>query len=470
MRYQHDQKKLTYVDLAPAPYYYNSQITKELNDLSQRVGVLRTLISTLSGESLNRLHEYFRLKNIYNTNAIEGNVLSMGETQMVIQEGLTITGKPLKDSVEAKNLATALDFFQELADRQGEPITLRDVKNIHNLILQGIDDHNAGRYRSVFVEISGSKYRPPDPAQVEQMMREMGDWLEKITSQSSDINHDPVILACAIHAWFVYRHPFIDGNGRTARLLMNLVLLRKGYPLTIITKDDRNRYYDALEESQAGDLTPFMLLVLEAALESIEVYEQAAHDQLNLQQFVQSLVTEEQNQYRNAYDVFESAMRLLKGYFRQVVQMLSDEAAEQNITKRVGFKDFGVIEFEKYQMLKESQSAKKTWFYRLAFYDVQDQTHEQTKRYLFFFGYASNEMKNILERHDVTIHVAMEVYPSYYDRLSNIPAQDAPDVLEIAYLPSEEKFVYLDRQKQAHRVRAEELALLFIQQGFAHFP
>lgn len=454
-------------DIPGTPYMYNSNLSPDLIDLQQRVNVFRSLVQRLSGESLQHLKDYFRLKNIYNSNAIEGNLLSLGETQIVIQEGLTITGKPLKDSVEAKNLSLALDFFEILANREGQPVTIQDLRNIHAYILRGIDDQNAGAYRSIDVKISGSEHKPPNPPDIPEMMDDLGNWLSEVSEKSYSTKNSisPIVLASVAHAWFVYIHPFIDGNGRTARLLMNLLLIRHGYPIAIITKDDRQRYYDALEESdKGGDLTPFLRLVLESVDESIEIYEQAAQTQLDLQQFVHSLIREKENVLRNEYEVFEAAMRLFKGYFRQVVQMYNEQAID-----RVGFRDFGILEFEKYQSLRISQSAKKTWFFRLTF--PSNVQNDVFRRYLFFFGYASNQLSEFTGQNQVTLHTATEVDPYFYERLSILPAKnDIPDIVEIGFLPGEEEFLYLDRMGNVHRARAEKIAQEFFQQGLTrHF-
>ncbi len=452
------------------PYEYAHRLDAGLNVLRQRVNVMRTLIDTLTGPSLQQLQAYFRLRNIYNSNAIEGNTLSMGETELVINQGLTITGKPLRDSIEAKNLSEALDFFEELAGRHDEAITAQDLRNIHSAILRGIDDRNAGSYRTVSVKISGSRFTPPEPARIEPLMSEFDRWLRPVTTAASTplpAAADPIVLACAAHAWFVYIHPFIDGNGRTARLLMNLILLRYGYPLTILTRDDRLRYYDALEESQAGDLTPFVELVMESALESLQVYEQAAQHQLDLQQTMQILTDDQSNTLRNAYELFINGMRLLKGYFNQVVQVYRDEADQQAAPQRVGMTDFSSLEFEKYYSLRVTRSAKQTWFFRLAL-DHAPATG-QRQRYLFFFGFASSEMAQRVGESEVTLHVAFESAPKAYERVRSLPDEALPDVVEIGFLPAEQQFVYLDRSLTIHRVQGEAIARTFIEQALRRF-
>lgn len=452
-------------NLQGTPYYYDLRLGEQLTDLRQRVNVMRHIVGTLSADSLTQVREFFRLKNIYNSNAIEGNSLSLGETQLVIREGLTISGKPLRDTLEAKNLNHALDFFEEIVKADSQPLTVQDIRNIHALILRGIDDRNAGAYRTVQVKISGSRYTPPEPARIDGEMKDLDQWLPTVSIRNPISDVDPVIAACAAHAWFVTIHPFIDGNGRTARLLMNLVLMRHGYPLTIITKDDRQRYYDSLEESQGTDLTPFIALVLESAQESIEVYEQAAESQVAFDQAVLAVVQQQETQLRNEYELFNGAMGILRASFRQFSDALA--AQSPKLSSKMALTDFGILEFEKYQSLRLSQSAKKTWYFRLTIFT--DDPQKPAQRYLFFFGFPGTTLSQMTGKKQVTLHVAAEVYPFYYERLTNINSSDYPSVVEIGYLPSEEQFVYLDHKGSPHRERADKIAQLFITQAIDLF-
>ncbi|MDX2162504.1 MAG: Fic family protein [bacterium] len=454
-------------------YQYDSRIVHELNDLNQRVNVFRTLVRQLSPESLERLREYFRLKNIYNSNAIEGNSLSMGETQLVVREGITISGKPLRDTLEAKNLSNALDALEALASTPENPITLQDVRNLHKLVLSGIDDRNAGKFRELPVQITGAAFPTPDWPDVPEMMNKFGQWLETVTDKArldaGLISENPLVLACTAHTWFVYIHPFVDGNGRSARILMNLMLIRAGYPIAIITKDDRQRYYDALQESDASDLTPFIRLVMESVLESIEVYEQAAQGQISMAALADTLVASNQARVRNEYDVFDSAMRLLRGYFQQVVQVVNERFIQEQMSVRVKLKDFGSLELEKYQSLREAQSAKLTWYFRV---DVADERSKaNVKRYMFFWGYASTPMSNVVGKKAVTLHIAAETDPFHYVKLrdTKFPASNVPAIVEIGYMPAEETFVYMDRSLGFHKVRAEEIAKEFVEQAITKF-
>lgn len=225
----------TEIEIPGTPFIYDVDQDPAIREMAERVRLLRSG-GKLGPEALGRLRRYFKIKNIYNSNAIEGNLLNVGETRQVVEQGLTLTGKPLKDQAEARNLSAALDFLEEIATGQTSVIAEYDVRQIHKLILSGIDDANAGKYRSVPVEISGSAYKPPGPESVPHQMQEFGKWLSQVSVPGDDFASSTGLLrAVAAHTWFVQIHPFIDENGRVARLLMNLLLMRYGYPIAIVT-------------------------------------------------------------------------------------------------------------------------------------------------------------------------------------------------------------------------------------------
>lgn len=421
------------MDVLGTPYSYEKAQQEQLEQLSSRVRAMRDT-GRLSPQVLANLRRYFRTKNIYHSNAIEGNLLDIGETRLVVEMGLTISGKPLKDQAEAKNLAEALDFLEELATQTGRPILESDIRQLHHLVLKGINDDNAGRYRTAAVEISGSAYKPPSPESVGPEMRQLGAWLESASVPGPELmSVDGFVTAVAAHTWFVTIHPFIDGNGRVGRLLLNLVLMRFGFPIAIVSREDRARYYDALEESHSSDLSPLISLILECLNESVEEYEAAVTEHRVQQEWAQSIANTftsgERTKASNEYEVWKSAMDLMRGYFRQTAFML-DEAAELG---RVYFKEFGHLEFEKYVSLRVGRSAKQTWFFRI---DLR--SGERAARYLFFVGSPSYALRS---QCDVTIHVAREEAPFHFERLENISAPNCPSLLEVGYKPTEETFV-----------------------------
>jgi len=442
-------------DIAGTFFCHSSSIQEQLCQIATRVRTLRQR-GALSPEVLYRLRKYFKIKNIYHSNAIEGNILNVGETEQVVEMGLTLTGKPLKDQAEAKNLAQAVDFLEELAKDNTRPITEADIRQLHLLVLKGIDDENAGSYRKLRVVIAGSKYKPKGPEAVPVEMRELGDWLSRTSCPGENFASETgIIVAAAAHAWLVYIHPFVDGNGRVARLIMNLILMRYGFPIAIITRDDRLRYYDTLEYSQSSDLTPFIGLVSECITESLDEYEGAAKEQKDKEEWARSLASrysaKDMAAIQNQYEIWKNAMELLKSYMQSTADLLN----EQSISARVFFKDFGNLEFEKYLSLRIERSAKRTWFFRVDF-----KRSDKSARYLFFFGFRSNYLKDCCF---VTLQIAREEPPGswHYELLSNITAPNVPQMREIGYDIKGEHFVVRGAEGDRRVGKIEELGRSF---------
>lgn len=217
---------------------------------------------------VSKLKEQFAVEMTYNSNAIEGNRLTLKETYLVIGEGMTVKGKSLKDHLEAKNHFEAIQFLYELIEHEKRhTISERLIRSLQQLIVKESDPSIAGSYRSGTVMISGSRHRPPDPTDVPILMSELIKWVQ---SKSKTIH--PIELAATFHHKIAHIHPFFDGNGRTARLAMNVLLMQSGYPLVIILKNDRKKYYDVLEKADKGKLEPLIKFVAQAVEKSLNIY------------------------------------------------------------------------------------------------------------------------------------------------------------------------------------------------------
>lgn len=230
---------------------YNRKATKiELNkslvDLLSEIDALKVKLNKRRKYDSYRIAQALEMEYTFESNRIEGNTLTLKETDLVVNEGMTISGKSMREHLEAINHTEAVHFIKQLIEIN-RPITERDVLQIHNLVLRGIDSKNAGVYRNVQVLIQGSSHTPPQPYLVPKKIEEFWEWF---ALQSSNLH--PVILAAEASERLVTIHPFIDGNGRTSRLLMNLILLKNGYVIANIkgNKESRLKYYNALEEVQ----------------------------------------------------------------------------------------------------------------------------------------------------------------------------------------------------------------------------
>lgn len=211
----------------------------------QRLSQLRPL----SPESVASLSAAFDVRMVYESNSIEGNSLTLRETEIVLSKGVTVSGKPLKDHLEAVNLMVAWDHVKALAQR-GATLSERDLLDLHRIVLTRVDDDHAGQYRLSQVRIAGASITPPDPLKVPEQMAAL---FAGITSIS-----DPFEKSAKLHHGIARIHPFTDGNGRTARLAMNFILLAAGYPPISIPTELRQDYYQALEAADSGDLPTWM--------------------------------------------------------------------------------------------------------------------------------------------------------------------------------------------------------------------
>ena len=231
-------------------------ILADIDQLKAELDILRQSLDNVT------IKEALEVEFLYESNRIEGNTLTLRETQLVINEGMTISGKSMREHLEAINHKEAILFVDDLVSQKVD-LSEYVLKQIHGIVLYGIDLENAGVYRKLPVAIAGSKHLPPQPYLLQDLMEKYFQFY----NQEKEHLH-PVVLAAEMHERLVTIHPFIDGNGRTSRLIMNLILLQYGFPLAIIggDYDSRMAYYDALEKVQTeNNKEDFILLVAEKA-------------------------------------------------------------------------------------------------------------------------------------------------------------------------------------------------------------
>ncbi len=216
--------------------------------------------------ALHKIRESLSIEWTYNSNSIEGNTLSLRETQMVIQEGITIKGKSLREHFETHNHDKAIDYLYSIVS---ENYILRsiDILNLHELVLRSIEDDFAGRIRNGGVRISGANFTPPNANKVSDLLDELINFINQNPLELNDIE-----LATVFHHKLVWIHPFFDGNGRTVRLAMNLLLMRVGFPPAIILKNDRKKYYEALNQANSGNYQKLTLLMSQALERTLNIY------------------------------------------------------------------------------------------------------------------------------------------------------------------------------------------------------
>lgn len=241
----------------------------EMKSLLSKIDKLKSDLDRLRPLDNAQIRKALDVEYTYESNRIEGNTLTLRETDLVINKGLTIGGKSLREHLEVINHKDAIEYINEIAQNDID-LSEKVIKDIHALILRGIDKDNAGVYRKMPFMISGSKHNPPQPYLLEKLMEE---YFEFYATQKSILH--PVILSAEMHEKLVSIHPFIDGNGRTSRLVMNLILIRNGYPIANIKGDVTSRlaYYDALESVETDEKkNVFNIFIANQVKQSLETY------------------------------------------------------------------------------------------------------------------------------------------------------------------------------------------------------
>jgi len=235
---------------------------KLLSEINANKSKLEKLLKNKNNK--NEFFSWLKTELAYTSNAIEGNTLTRKETQLVIEENLTSSSKPLKNYIEAVNHAKAFNRIIEIIENS-ESISEKNILNLHKIILTGLDDTNAGFYRDCRVRISGSDTILPNPLKVPQLMTDFYKWLQ------TNIDDEP-LTAIKAHLKFVSIHPFVDGNGRIARLLMNMLLLKYGYAPIIIRPTDRKKYLSAIENFQTkGNEETYLKLMFRILNRSLKI-------------------------------------------------------------------------------------------------------------------------------------------------------------------------------------------------------
>jgi Fic family protein len=235
-------------------------ILKKIDQLKKEIDTLKPL----KQQEIKEIRQYFKVGLTYSSNALEGNSLTESETKVVIEDGITVGGKPVKDHYEATGHAEAYEKIYTLMSK--ENITEEQIKELHHIFYYRINKEQAGKYRKTQAFISGSKYTLPLPEYLSQLMAQFVKDIGKIVEKEH-----PVISAAKVHKEFVFIHPFIDGNGRISRLLMNLILLKKGFTIAIIPSILRSQYIECLEKAHEDD-TAFLQFIAETVKQTQEDY------------------------------------------------------------------------------------------------------------------------------------------------------------------------------------------------------
>lgn len=248
---------------------YKIEVTYQLNELKQRIYEKKKTLDSyrpIAPYILDRLRDDFTLEWTYNSNHIEGNTLTIAETRMILESGMTVGGKSLREHFEVINHEKAIRYLEGLVDKK-ETLRTIDLLHIHELVMSNIMDDFAGRLRPGMVRIVGANFTPPNARKVRDLLDALIDMVK-----DNERGHDILTLATLFHHRFVWIHPFNDGNGRTVRLAMNLLLMREGFPPCFILSKDRKKYYAALNQANNGNYQKLLLMMFQAMERSLNIY------------------------------------------------------------------------------------------------------------------------------------------------------------------------------------------------------
>jgi Fic family protein len=355
--------------------FISPDLSQQIKNLTEEVTAFRE--TPLDKIALEKLQEHFRTHHIFHSAGIEGNRLTLQETSLVLKEGIDISGKPLKDSIEVKNLGLAFDFLYELV-QEDVSITENYLKQIHKLIIGEDESLSPGDYRNIGVIITGSELRPPEPFEVPIRMRELFDWINENKDQN------PIITAAVAHHELVKIHPFKDGNGRTARLLLNLILLKAGFPICNIRRTERPEYYNALSLADDGEYEPIIEIVAHGCTTLFEEYTRVRDESNRLKDWAKRIGAKDSQQrlakMKAEFELWLNKVNQIKLEFKQVSSII-DENVESYY---VSFYEYPQITFDKYQLLKEKGIAPSTNFFSIRFHNNDTNRIVTTLMFRFF--------------------------------------------------------------------------------------
>ncbi len=364
------------IDLTGSPYSLESTaawVFEKAARLHERVELLRSE-GRLTEQTLRAYFGDKRFEQIAESNAIEGSTLGVGETQMAVLRGITITGHDPAYSADAVNLSRALERLVELA-QDPAPTSLEQMKELHSLVLGG--GAGAGLFRTAPVIIAGSPHEPP--ATWQAVMSGIEDWERWSTANAQA---SALMRAIVLHSWLTHIHPFTDGNGRTSRAVMNLELVRGGFPSVIIRRKDRLRYYEALAESDlGGNLELIAELILLRAEDALRDLERAA----TVQQGYDKAHAELRRAQERQAAIWNDAVRLL---FSLLEDALNSAVGDRGVVTTRWYD--AELSVDDYAALSLSDPEANSWLFRV---DARVPGLPST-RFLAWTGFRSYDVRN----------------------------------------------------------------------------
>lgn len=332
----------------------------------------------LDSELEQRLKKHLLISSVYNSNAIEGNKLSLRETEIIL-DGMVINERPLKDEIEARSLANATEYLYRLIDGR-EQLSRRTLLELHSLIMANIPNVQGGKIREEDVTIKNSDHKPISFLHVDEELDEMFKWMNRNMHK-----YNPVVMTSILHHWLVWIHPFSDGNGRVTRLFTNFFLLQKGYPEIVIKIGDRDRYYNSLIDGDNGDITALVELISDKLRQTVNIYEEFLneHDRLiawkkRYKEIGKETYSAAKESFSYQYEVWKNQLHTFKTIIIKNIETLD------KLLPNISFylKEYDILSYNQFLDILEDRKVSNTWYMVLS---IKNHDNQKSMGFVFYF-------------------------------------------------------------------------------------
>lgn len=373
----------------------NIELEEDLKNIEKVIDNLNARRDAgLSKEMEDKLKKSLLMSQVYHSNAIEGNKLTLRETELIL-DGMVVNERPLKDEIEAKSLATATDYLYQLIDGR-EALTKRTLLELHELILKTIPGVKAGSFRQNDVQIKESDHTPPSWLHIDNNIDELFKWMNRNSHK-----YHPLIMGSILHHWMTWIHPFEDGNGRVSRLFLNFFLLQKGYPEIVIRINDRDRYYNSLISADKGNINGLVELLTDNIRNSVNIYEEILNEEERLKSWKEQYKQLSIPQYQKAkqtyafqYEVWKNQIAVFKTLLTENIRSIQEFLPHLDIS----LKPYEILTFSQYLDLLEDRIITNTWYLSLRIYDKNT---KEGMNFIFYFNRLRRSKKLVLFGKDV---------------------------------------------------------------------
>ncbi len=360
---------VTDVDVNPV----TSELLNDIHETAEKINELRPL----SADLIASIQRDLVAERVYSSNAIEGNTYTLGETIEILKTGYIEMGKK-REATEVINLGHAIDFVESNLLDAPAPFTEKNLLDLHGILLKGIDNSVAGRFRDRRVMILGAKFQPPSEREVPDLIAK---FLEQLRSANGADKVDPILLASWAH-WCIARiHPFADGNGRVSRLWQDLVLFRNRLTCSIIPPESKQEYLESLKAADAGDFNALIQLICRRIAATFDRYIAAQQKADAVSPWARELVGEvaerADQKRRLEYERWRRKMEELRYEFERSASTITHISSDIQIQ----FKQFEIIDQSAWENIRSGIGASKTWFFQLIF-----RKNRNSWSYIFFFA------------------------------------------------------------------------------------